>query len=335
MPELKRLHRRFGHPSAQRLDRLLARAGYKDHRDQLTQLTKFCEFCQRHSRSPSRFRFQIQDEDIAFNHAIVVDVMYIDGKPVLHVVDQATRFQAARWLPDISAKTTWRAICLCWIDVYEGPPDLVIHDAGKNFTASEFQQNAKAQGIRTKCVPVEAPQSIGLIKRYHEPLHRAYVAVKEEMKSDINQQNPQWQAPEQYQHPQRRQLEPNPLRRDARDEWLAEKHMKKKGLVEGGREGYMDEQFEKGFRPRCSYSRPFRATAIFPLLVSFYFLIQCCNIAQKHKHHCSDFLFLVFFLLFNPVSQQLPSALALLQFYVVRQSLETCEMCGDDHVGTT
>jgi hypothetical protein len=32
--------------------------------------------------------------------------MYLDNKPVLHVVDETTAFQAAKFLKDISAKTT-------------------------------------------------------------------------------------------------------------------------------------------------------------------------------------------------------------------------------------
>lgn len=30
--------------------------------------------------------------------------MYIEGKPVLHLVDEATRFQAGHWLKNVSAE---------------------------------------------------------------------------------------------------------------------------------------------------------------------------------------------------------------------------------------
>ncbi|OXV11340.1 hypothetical protein Egran_00899 [Elaphomyces granulatus] len=99
------------------------------------------------------------------------------------VVDEATRFQAARWLPNISAQATWNALRLCWIDVYIGPPDLLIHDAGTNFTGQEFQQCATSMAISTKCVPVEAHQSIGIVERYHAPLRRAYSVISEELKA--------------------------------------------------------------------------------------------------------------------------------------------------------
>ena len=82
--------------------------------------------------------------------------MYISGSPLLHVVDEGTRFQAGRWLQNISAKHTWDVLRMCWIDTYLGPPDLVTHDAGKNFISKEFKQYASTMGISTKGVPVEA-----------------------------------------------------------------------------------------------------------------------------------------------------------------------------------
>ena len=182
--ELRQLHRRFGHPSANRLIRLLERSGHGDKLDKeaIHKLTKFCVLCQRNGKSPGRFKFTLRDENIDFNHSIIVDVMYITGSPLLHVVDEATRFQAARWLPNISAQATWNALRLCWIDVYIGPPDLLIHDAGTNFTGREFQQCATSMAISTKCVPVEAHQSIGIVERYHAPLRRAYSVISEELK---------------------------------------------------------------------------------------------------------------------------------------------------------
>ncbi|OXV05128.1 hypothetical protein Egran_07104 [Elaphomyces granulatus] len=117
-----------------------------------------------------------------FNHTIYVDVMYINSSPVLHAVDEATKYQAARWLENMTAQQTWDMLRLCWIDTYLGPPDLIVHDAGTNFTADEFKQNAHAMHIRTKGVPTEAAQSMGIVERYHAPLRRAYEVISEELK---------------------------------------------------------------------------------------------------------------------------------------------------------
>jgi hypothetical protein len=66
---------------------------------------------------------------------------------------------------------------MCWIDTYLGPPDLVAHNAGKNFISKEFKQYANTMGIRTKAVPVEAHNSIGMVERYHGPLRRVYQII--------------------------------------------------------------------------------------------------------------------------------------------------------------
>ena len=123
---------------------------------------------------PRRFKFPLRDDDCCFNHAIIVDIFFIDGRPVLHIVDEATRFQAAKFLKGQSNNDVWNAIRQSWIDVYVGPPDLIVHDAGKNFTSKEMQQFAQSLGTGTKCAPVEAHHSIGLVERYYELLRRAF-----------------------------------------------------------------------------------------------------------------------------------------------------------------
>ena len=87
--ELRQLHRRFGHPSVHKLLRILQRAGYEVEIKMIDHLTKFCHHCQMHQKSPGRFKFTLRD-DVDFNFSIVIDVMYLKGKPVLQVVDLAT-----------------------------------------------------------------------------------------------------------------------------------------------------------------------------------------------------------------------------------------------------
>jgi hypothetical protein len=111
----------------------------------------------------------------------MVDIMYIDGKPVLHVVDEGTRYQAGRWLPNISAKQTWDTLRMCWIDTYLGPPDHITTDAGKNFVSKEFHQYASTLGITLKAVPVEAHNSVGIVERYHGHIRRAYHIITAEI----------------------------------------------------------------------------------------------------------------------------------------------------------
>ena len=184
-PELRQLHRRFGHPSAHRLFRILQRAGYQETGIKvIEQLVKYCHHCQMHQKSPSRFRFTLKD-DHDFNFCVIIDILYLSSqegsKPVLQVVDSATSFQAARFLKDMSARNTWDTLRLCWVDTYLGPPDQIVHDAGKNFASIEFRQQAKAFAIDVKEIPVEAHNSIGKVERYHVPLRRAYEIISAEL----------------------------------------------------------------------------------------------------------------------------------------------------------
>ena len=185
--ELRQLHRRFGHPSAMKLRLLLERSGHEVNKPALDRLTKYCSLCQKHGKSPGRFKFTLRD-DVNFNYSIFVDIMYIDNSPILHVVDEATRYQAAKWLQNVTAKHTWDALRLCWIDVYLGPPDYIHHDAGKNFVSREFCQLATSLGSTTKSVPVEAHWSIGLVERYHAVLRRAYKVIMEDLQGIISKE---------------------------------------------------------------------------------------------------------------------------------------------------
>ena len=55
------------------------------------------------SKSLSRFKFTLKD-DYEFNYSVVVDILYLERKPVLQVVDSATSFSAARFLKDMSTR---------------------------------------------------------------------------------------------------------------------------------------------------------------------------------------------------------------------------------------
>jgi hypothetical protein len=84
--ELKRLHRRFGHPATDKLCILLKRAGHEDHREAFIIIEKFCHYCQMKSPKLRRFKFTLRD-DCEFNHETFVDMLYLIFLPVLQVVN--------------------------------------------------------------------------------------------------------------------------------------------------------------------------------------------------------------------------------------------------------
>jgi hypothetical protein len=56
-----------------------------------------------HGGKPGRFRFTLR-ENADFNYRVIVNVMFLTGKPVLYAINEAIAFQAAKFLPDITAK---------------------------------------------------------------------------------------------------------------------------------------------------------------------------------------------------------------------------------------
>ena len=105
--EIKHLHRRFEHFSFRKLQSVLENSKHEINKTMLEKFTKFCIFCQKHGKFSKRFKFILR-EKVNFNFSIIVDIMYIDNNSILHVIDENTKFQTAKWLKKISAKHT------CW-----------------------------------------------------------------------------------------------------------------------------------------------------------------------------------------------------------------------------
>lgn len=99
-----------------------------------------------------------------------MDKFYIEGKHILHVVDEATRFQSARWFSCMTSETLWKALRICQIDVNLGPAYIIVHDAGKNLIDSAFQSNTDMLHVAKKSIPVESANSMSLSECYHTPI---------------------------------------------------------------------------------------------------------------------------------------------------------------------
>lgn len=186
--ELRRLHRRFGHPRTDRLHTMLKAAGHEIDASVLEQIQKFCHFCQSHDKAPQRFKFSIKD-DLYFNYEIIINVVRINNRNVLHVIDADTSFQAAAFLKSMSARDTWDALCRCWINTYQGPPDYIVHDPGTNFALEDFRSRAKIVGAECKQMPVEAHWAVGKVEQAHGPLRRTFDILRAELNSSTDDED--------------------------------------------------------------------------------------------------------------------------------------------------
>jgi hypothetical protein len=187
--ELWQLHRRFGHPAAERLHKVLARAGYDDINESVVaKINKYRHLCQLHGGAPGRFRFMIRD-DVEFNYKLIVDVIYINGKPVLHAINEAIAFQAAKFLQNLQAKTIWNTLRAIWINTYVGPSDVIATNVGTNFVTAKFVNNAKIIAIEVEKVFIEAHNSINKIERYHAPIRRTFEVITADLGKEVSAEN--------------------------------------------------------------------------------------------------------------------------------------------------
>ena len=105
--------------------------------------------------------------------------MYLDGKPVLHIVDEGTRFSAARFLPDVFTKTIWKSILECWAAIYTRLPNRMLVNQGSAFRKLLISMGA-VSGVQVERTGIEAHASLGLGERYHHPLRQTYRKIKAE-----------------------------------------------------------------------------------------------------------------------------------------------------------
>ena len=183
--ELRRLHRNFGHPTVSALKKVLKRANPetcdKKTKTAIAEIVQSCKTCQKYASRPRRFKLTIGANDLIFNHVLAVDIMYINGKPILHVVDEATHYMSALFLRKVSSEETWKAIQRCWIRVYLGPPDNIRVDQGSNFVSQHFRNCTNSEGIQLLEAPVESPSTMTHVERYHAPLRSAYLKIRSDL----------------------------------------------------------------------------------------------------------------------------------------------------------
>lgn len=175
--QLSKLHRQFFHPSASKLYNLLKKARPDEvdleTLETLQDISKRCDPCQRIKPAATRFRVSFGAEDVRFNERLLIDLMFIGTKPILHIVDEATRFSAARFMKSTQVEDIWGTLLTCWAAIYTGLPNRILVDQGPQF-GDAFIRVAAMNNVEASSTGVEAHSSLGLGERYHEPLRSTF-----------------------------------------------------------------------------------------------------------------------------------------------------------------
>lgn len=109
--ELRRIHKVFGHFSADATQKMSKRAKESklNHttRSSISKLAEDCQICRFVAIKPRRFKLTVGADGFKFNCRVQVDTMLIRGRPVIHMVVQATHFSTAAFLKNKSATEVW------------------------------------------------------------------------------------------------------------------------------------------------------------------------------------------------------------------------------------
>lgn len=183
--QLKKMHMHYFHPSAQKLFNLLKRIDPAQTDGEtfkvLQHISDSCRTCKIHSPGPHRFRVSLPKDKCIFNHELALDLMWLDGSPLLHVVDTHTHFSSARFIDGKSTKDVWHAFLMCWASIYPGYPDTFRVDQESVFKSREWLQLSEDAGIDVQLSGIESHNAIGVGERYHAPLRRIYNKIREDV----------------------------------------------------------------------------------------------------------------------------------------------------------
>ena len=171
---VRKLHNGMGHPSSTVLARTLVNA---NAREEVVWCAKHYECAACQSRRPPPEAAKSGPAPARhFNDRVQMDVLWIrrDGGKVavLHIVDVATKFGAARVLPAETGPEIVQAFERAWIRPYYAPKRLQM-DEGRGFCSQEVLTSLERHGVLVDVAPGEAHTRIGIVERRHAVLRQA------------------------------------------------------------------------------------------------------------------------------------------------------------------
>lgn len=122
--QIYKLNRTLFHPSVDKLFSHIPRSkldgSHTETRRILDYINHSCGTFQRIQMEPWSFRVSVGSENMVLNELLLLDVMYIESAPILHIVDESTNFSADRFLPNVSTTKIWSVLLQFLYLIYTG-----------------------------------------------------------------------------------------------------------------------------------------------------------------------------------------------------------------------
>ena len=167
----EKLHSSFSHPSAHKLKALVNSSGhYKDKEliKEIENISKNCTICKEFRRPPRR---PVVGLPLAtnFNECLQLDLKFIENKPILHMIDHATRLSSCTLLNSKSAEEVFKGLMTFWLALY-GSPQKMMSDNGGEFSNHLIRELSEKFDITVHTTAAESPWANGLTERHNRTL---------------------------------------------------------------------------------------------------------------------------------------------------------------------
>ena len=165
-----KLHRQFGHPSAERLIKMIRNSGCNNSalEKEIICLSEKCEICKKF-RKPSPKPVVSLPLAENFNETIAMDLKSYGKVYFLVIVDVYTKFCAAAVINNKRPETIIENLFSSWITLF-GAPKKILTDNGGEFSNSIMIQFAESFNVKLLATAAESPFSNGIVERLNSVL---------------------------------------------------------------------------------------------------------------------------------------------------------------------
>lgn len=180
-----KLHRQFGHPTSEKLIKLINNAGMKNSELEQTiqKVTKECVVCFKFRKAKPR---PVVSMPMAskFNEVIAMDLKAWGNKYFLVIIDLATRYCTATVIGDKRAATIIKTVFQSWIVTF-GAPGKILTDNGCEFNNEEMRTLGEAFNIKIMTTSAESPWSNGVCERLNAVIGNIVRKILADSKCDL------------------------------------------------------------------------------------------------------------------------------------------------------
>ena len=183
----KKLHQQFGHPSADRLKKLIKNSGEDSEElfNAIDEVTDKCDTCKRYKRTSPRpvVAFPLAT---TFNDTLAMDLKVFKNNSIylFHVIDHATRFSAGSVIYSKKAEVIVTNFFNIWISIF-GAPKRILSDNGGEFCNRQFYDMCDNLNILFMNTAAEAHWSNGLVEKHNDLISMTVNKIIEDVQCSV------------------------------------------------------------------------------------------------------------------------------------------------------